>query len=136
MNEVLVFGTFDPLHPGHEYLFHEAKKLGDRLVVVVARDAVIRKEKNRNNHLPEEDRLKAVQGNSDVDEALLGDESPESYAILKKLDFAILALGYDQKPSDEDVWAILGTIGKPNVKVVRLPSHKPEQYKSSLMRTS
>ncbi|MCE9642913.1 MAG: adenylyltransferase/cytidyltransferase family protein [Candidatus Andersenbacteria bacterium] len=136
MKKIVVFGTFDPLHPGHEFLFREAKKMGDYLIVVVSRDATISIEKQRSHHISEQERLQAVQENPDVDEAVLGDEDPRSYALLKNLDFDILALGYDQKPSDEDVWAILGTIGKPNVKVVRLPAHKPEQYKSSLIRTS
>lgn len=131
-----MFGTFDPLHPGHEYLFSEAKKMGKKLVVVVARDATIVKEKMRQNHLPEQDRLQAVRNNADVDEAILGDELPGKYELLKNIDFDVLALGYDQRPSDEEVWNILGTIGKPNVKVVRLPAHKPNVYKSSLMRTS
>lgn len=136
MNTALVFGTFDPIHPGHEYVFREAKKLGDRLVVVVARDATIQKEKNREHHMSEQDRVTAVKSLADIDEALLGDESPDSYELLLKLDFTTLVLGYDQRPSDEEVWAILSSIGKPNVAVVRLAAYKPEQYKSSLMRTS
>lgn len=136
MKKIVVFGTFDPLHYGHEFLFREAKKMGDYLIVVVSRDTTISIEKQRSHHISEQKRLQAVQENPDVDEAVLGDEDPTSYALLQNLEFDILALGYDQKPSDEDVWAILGTIGKPNVKVVRLPAYKPERYKSSLMRTS
>ncbi len=136
MKKIVVFGTFDPLHPGHEFLFREARKMGDYLLVVVARDATISIEKQRQHHMGEQERLQAVQKNPYVDEAVLGDEDPTSYTLLKNLEFDVLALGYDQRPSDEEVWAILGTIGKPNVKMVRLPAYKPEQYKSSLMRTS
>lgn len=136
MKKVLVFGTFDPLHPGHEYLFEEAKKVGDYLVVVVARDATIQQQKNRQHHMSQQERLDAVMKASHVDEVLLGDESPDSYELLKNLYFDTLVLGYDQRPSDEEVEEILRSIGKSEVKIVRLPAHKPEQYKSSLMRTS
>ena len=36
-------GTFDILHMGHIYYLKEAKKLGDELVIVVARDFTVRK---------------------------------------------------------------------------------------------
>lgn len=134
MIRVVLFGTFDPLHRGHEFLFSEAKKLGDYLIVVVSRDRVIQREKNRVHNMPEQKRLQAVREHSDVDEAVLGDEDPGDYVLLKNLDFDVIALGYDQKPTNEEVWNILGEIGKPNVKFVRLPALKPEKYKSSLLR--
>lgn len=36
--EVAVSGGFDPLHVGHLDLFKKAKKLGDRLIVIVNKD--------------------------------------------------------------------------------------------------
>ena len=41
MRRVMVFGSFDPLHDGHRSLFRQARKHGDELVVVVARDVNI-----------------------------------------------------------------------------------------------
>ena len=38
MKKVMCAGTFDIIHPGHLYYLSEAKKYGDNLVVVVARD--------------------------------------------------------------------------------------------------
>ena len=134
--KVLVFGTFDPLHAGHEYLFSEAKKLGDYLIVVIAQDVVIRLQKHREPHMPQQDRLYAVSQVVDVDEALLGDANPSDYSLLKTLSFDCIALGYDQRPDDNNVRELLKNMGKEHVEIVRLPAHKPEQYKSSLMRTS
>lgn len=136
MIRVLVFGTFDPLHSGHEYLFQEAKKLGEKLIVVVARDIAIQQEKHRQNYMSEQDRLRVVQQNTHVDTAILGDESPQAYATLKNLDFEIVALGYDQRPSDDETRRILDSIGKQDVKIVRLASFKPEEFKSSFFRNT
>jgi len=38
---VMTFGTFDRFHPGHEYYLREAKKLGDSLLTVIARDVTV-----------------------------------------------------------------------------------------------
>ena len=45
--KVMVFGTFDIFHPGHEHMLKEAKEYGDELIVVVARDANVKKVKGR-----------------------------------------------------------------------------------------
>lgn len=37
-NRVMVFGVFDGLHPGHRAFLRQARKKGDKLIVVVARD--------------------------------------------------------------------------------------------------
>lgn len=42
MTVVLTFGTFDIFHPGHEYYLREAKKHGDKLVTVIARDQTVK----------------------------------------------------------------------------------------------
>ena len=39
-------GVFDLLHPGHIYFLTEAKRLGDELIVVVARGSAARKFKH------------------------------------------------------------------------------------------
>ena len=43
MDIVLVTGGFDPIHSGHIAYFKSAKKLGDKLIVVVAHDETVRK---------------------------------------------------------------------------------------------
>ena len=35
---VMVFGTFDYLHAGHENLFSQARELGSEIVAIIARD--------------------------------------------------------------------------------------------------
>ena len=134
MKRVLVFGSFDPLHEGHKYLFREAKKLGDELLVIVSRDNDIQTQKKRDSFQSEQERLAAVASDPSVDKALLGDEDPRSYALLTSLSFDVLAVGYDQRPDDATIQSILRQVGKPDVTVVRLQPFKPDQYKSSFFR--
>lgn len=134
MSTVLFFGTFDPLHAGHRNAFAQARALGDRLVVVVARDVTVAAEKGRAPYQREQERLAYVAADSAVDEAVLGDTHASSYSLLAAIPFDILALGYDQTPSDEEVRHLLDGKGLSRVQVVRLAPFKPREYKSSLLR--
>lgn len=40
---VMTFGTFDVFHPGHRFYLSEARKLGNRLLVIVALDSTVEK---------------------------------------------------------------------------------------------
>lgn len=133
-SRVLLFGTFDPLHGGHRHLFQLSRTLGSHLTVIVARDVVIKKQKNRTAFMPEHDRLALVAQDVSVDMAMLGDTEPASYSVLSATSFDILALGYDQKPSDSDTRTILDDLGLAHICIVRLGSHRPQIYKSSLYR--
>ena len=53
---VAVSGGFDPIHVGHIRLFEEAKKLGDRLVVILNNDNWLIK-KNGYVFMPEAERV-------------------------------------------------------------------------------
>ena len=46
MVTVMASGTFDLLHMGHIYYLKESKKLGDKLIVVVACDETVKKMKH------------------------------------------------------------------------------------------
>ena len=114
-------GTFDILHMGHIYFLKEAKKLGDKLVVVVACDSTIRKLK----HEPvtsEKIRLELIKELKIVDEAYLG-QKDDIYKIVEKIKPDIIALGYDQI-HDEKI--ILKNLQNRNIKskIVRIPKYK------------
>ncbi|MDP3997947.1 MAG: adenylyltransferase/cytidyltransferase family protein [Candidatus Andersenbacteria bacterium] len=131
--KVVVFGSFDPLHDGHRFLFNEAKKLGDDLTVIVARDSSIRNIKGREPEAGEERRRLAVAGESAVDRAILGNEG-DRFRILDELDADVVALGYDQEPDDATIRDRLDRLGKRDVRVARLGTYQPHKYKSSLLR--
>ncbi len=98
MTRVMASGVFDILHTGHLHYLTEAKRLGDELVVVIATDSTVR----RNKHepvTPEKMRLELVQALKPVDKAVLGHEN-DRYGIVEELRPDIIAIGYDQ-PFDE-----------------------------------
>jgi FAD synthetase len=94
MVTVMATGTFDLLHMGHIYYLKEAKKLGDKLIVVVACDDTVRKLK----HEPitsEQLRIGLIKELKVVDEAYLGGKN-DMYAIVEELKPDIIAVGFDQ----------------------------------------
>ena len=130
MKSVMVFGTFDLLHEGHLHLFKEAKKYGDTLIVVVARDASVKKIKGFNPHQNELQRLEKVKSCPIVDKALLGYED-DFYKVIEEQKPAVLCFGYDQ-----DKQNIEEELKKRKIKaeIITLTAFEPEKYKSSIMR--
>jgi len=120
MVKVMATGTFDLLHIGHIYFLKEAKKLGDRLVVVVARDSTVRKLKHE-PVTPEKMRVKLIKELKIVDEAALGHEK-DMYAVVEEVKPDIIALGYDQIHDENKIKQELKKRNM-NVKVVRLPEY-------------
>ena len=133
MARILVFGTFDLLHRGHEFFLGEAKKLGSELVVVVARDESVLEIKGREPVHSEQQRLAAVQQLSFVDKAVLGNKISKRYEIVRELKPDIIALGYDQKPSEAE---LRGTLEKMELHpaIVRVPAFNEKEFKSSKLR--
>src|SRR2546430_17104171 len=77
---VMTTGVFDLLHPGHLNMLEEAKKLGDELVIVLARDDSAAREKHK-PITPEEQRRRMVEALKPVDRAVLGPRG-EYYRIV------------------------------------------------------
>ncbi len=115
---VMATGAFDLLHLGHLHYLKEAKKLGDELIVVVATDATVRKEKHE-PITPENMRMEMVASLKPVDRAVLGYEDDRN-RIVEEIKPDIIAVGYDQKHDLEKIKQELSKRGL-NVKVVRLP---------------
>ncbi len=111
-------GVFDLLHPGHVYFLREARKLGDELWVVVARDSTARKFKHE-PIMPEAARFQMVEALKPVDHAVLGHEG-NIYDILDEIRPDIIAIGYDQVHSEERILAECRKRGLAT-KVLRLP---------------
>ncbi len=99
---VMIGGAFEIIHPGHIHTIREAKKLGDVLVVVVARDRTVSKNKGRSPVTGEQLRVELVSSISYVDAAILGGEG-SIYDTLERVRPDIVALGYDQSHREEEI---------------------------------
>lgn len=132
-NRVLAFGAFDLLHPGHLFYLKKAKKLGDKLVVVVARDKNIEFDKGQRAVKSENERLQIVRALKPVDKALLGYKQKSRIKVIKKIKPDVIALGHDQKISKQKIKQYLKKEGL-KAKIVRLPSFKRKEYSSSNKR--
>ena len=129
MKKVMAFGTFDILHPGHTSVLKAAKKLGDHLTVIIARDATVLKVKGKEPVFNEKTRLKNLKQIGIADKVRLGNTGNKYQVIIdEKPD--VIALGYDQKFFVDDLKDIVGK----DVKIVRLKSFKPNIHKSSKLR--
>lgn len=68
--KVAVSGGFDPLHRGHVRLFQEAKKLGDKLIVILNNDNWLKAKKGY-AFMPQEERKEVIKAMAMVDEVIL-----------------------------------------------------------------
>jgi FAD synthetase len=117
MVRVMATGVFDLLHPGHLYFLSEAKKLGDELVVVVARDQTARRLKHE-PYVPEVLRREMVEALKPVDRAILG-SATDIYTTVVEVRPDIIALGFDQRFDEHEIERECARRGVP-LKVVRL----------------
>ncbi|TSC59119.1 MAG: FAD synthetase [Candidatus Peregrinibacteria bacterium Greene0416_19] len=123
---VLLFGTFDRLHPGHEFVLREAAQRGE-VHVVIARDANVRKIKGRDPEQNEENRKTAIESTYPQAHVLLGDDT-DFLAPVRSVSPDLILLGYDQMLPPGVREADLPC------PVERLPAFQPAIYKSSVRR--
>lgn len=83
---VAVSGGFDPLHIGHIRLFKEAKKLGDKLVVILNNDNWVRKKKGF-VFMPQQERMELIKALVSVDRVILTihSKNPKDMSVSKEL---------------------------------------------------
>ena len=96
---VLAAGVFDLLHYGHIRYLEEAKKTGgpdSRLVVIVTRDETVRRQKESDPIIPEDQRRAVIEALKVVDEALLGFEDLDLDRVLQQVEPDIVVVGHDQ----------------------------------------
>ncbi len=99
MKKVMVGGAFNSIHPGHEFFLNKALEFGDYLIVVIATDRTVMKNKG---YLIEEqeERKKNVEKLDIASKVVIGDEENFYKTVaLEKPD--VIVLGYDQKLDDD-----------------------------------
>ena len=134
MKRVMVFGAFDGFHPGHLNFLKQAKKYGDYLIVVVARDQRVKKVKGCLPKKSEKERLKEIKRQKLVNLVLLG-QKKNPYQIIKKVRPDVICLGYDQKIFTQDLPRFLKETGL-KTKIYRLKPYKEKIYHSSIINKS
>lgn len=127
--KILLFGTFDILHPGHQSLFRQARRYGDKIIAVIARDETVKKLKKHPPRFTEKQRQKNLRQTGWADKVYLGDKK-DYFKIIIKIKPDIICLGYDQKFFIKDLKRKIGEWGL-KIKVTRLKSFYPKKYKSS-----
>ena len=96
MKTVAVLGYFDPLHVGHVEYFKLAKKLGDRLVVILNNDKQAKLKKG-SAFMPQEERKAILEALRDVDEVFLSIDTDSTVCrSLEALKPDIFAKGGDR----------------------------------------
>ncbi|XOU94139.1 MAG: adenylyltransferase/cytidyltransferase family protein [Candidatus Kerfeldbacteria bacterium] len=132
MKKVLITGTFDHIHPGHIDFLKQAKKLGDFLIVVIARDKTVTKIKDKTPLKNEYQRQDEIKKLKIADRVILG-KIGDKFEVIELQKPDIICLGYDQKSFTKGLRVELKKRGlKP--KIVRLKSFKPNLYKSSIIK--
>ena len=129
----LTFGSFDHLHPWHDYYLWEAKKYGNHLITIVASDKNISKIKNIAPKYPLEERVAALRALWISDEVVPGSNSYPMQWIEKYAPNSI-CLGYDQRGPFVD--ALESEIHKLwlDTQIIRVAAYHPEKFKSSLLK--
>ncbi|RDE16502.1 MAG: FAD synthase [Candidatus Thorarchaeota archaeon] len=131
--KVLTAGKFDILHLGHLAYLEQAKKLAGpdgELIVVVALDKTIQRERGAPPVFPEEQRRRLVESLKIVDRAILGYDTDDHTSIVVDNRPDIVALGYDQRTDVEALERSITEHGL-HTKIVRLEKGKVSGLSSS-----
>jgi len=100
MKLVVASGYFDPLHVGHLEYLELAKKLGDKLIVIVNSDIQAKLKKGK-SFMNEQDRMKIVLSIKWVDDVFLSIDTDESQCkSLEKIKPNFFVNGGDRKNNE------------------------------------
>ena len=119
---VLAAGKFDILHLGHLAYLEQARKLvgeDGELIVIIALDKTIERERGAPPVFPQEQRRKLVEALEIVDQAILGLDTDDHTEIVLEIKPDLIALGYDQYTDVEKLEKRISERGL-RTKVVRL----------------
>src|SRR3990167_5645894 len=126
---VVVSGYFNPLHSGHIKYFQEAKKLGDKLLVIVNNDKQC--QLKGNIFMNEQERMEIIKSLKMVNDVILSIDVDES--VCKTLEFLkphIFANGGDRFSKDIPEYKLCKKMG---IKMVFGVGGRKTQSSSNLL---
>ncbi len=129
---VMIFGTFDYLHAGHENLFIQARDLGNEIITIIARDKTVKTIKGDYPDHDEKERLENLKATNWSDYIVLGNNKDKT-KVVKEYKPDVIALGYDQFAFTYRLEKFLMDIHL-DAKIIRLKPYRPDMYKSSIIR--
>ena len=101
-SRVLAAGKFDILHLGHLAYLEQAREVAGpdgELIVVIALDKTIERERGAPPVFPAEQRRRIVESLGMVDKAVLGHDTENHTKIVVDIRPDVIALGHDQRTS-------------------------------------
>lgn len=132
---VLAAGKFDLLHLGHLAYLEQARELAGKdgeLVVVIALDKTIEKERGAPPVFPQEQRRRLVEALGVVDKAIIGLDTEDHSEIVVQTRPDIVALGHDQYTDIEKLEKRIAERGL-HTKILRLEKMTADGLCSSTM---
>ena len=130
---VVIFGVFDGIHDGHSSFIKDAKKQGNHLVAIVARDSMVLELKGKSPKYNEVDRINNLLESQDVDLVLLGDPTIGVYNILKEVKPDVVFLGYDQQALYDNLSETIKNGKLPEMEIIRGKPYNGDVLHSSIL---
>jgi|GEM_PF-1344748 cytidyltransferase-like protein len=126
-SKLLVAGTFDHFHVGHQHFLHTASGMCDQLIIIIGREGTVERIKGRVPRNSEEARLERVQSeNIPHAHVRLGRKDGNIWETIREEMPNAIFLGYDQQ-FDE----VKGAKLFPDIEIMRGNAYRPEHFKSS-----
>ncbi|MDP7141457.1 MAG: adenylyltransferase/cytidyltransferase family protein [Candidatus Woesearchaeota archaeon] len=131
MQKVLIFGTYDIIHPGHLNFFNQARKHG-KLTIIISRDKTVKQVKGKLPLNNETKRLANLKSLNITENIFLGNLK-DKYGIIKQLKPDVICLGYDQEHFIDKLKQKIKEFNL-TTKLIRLKPYKEKKYKSSKLK--
>ena len=131
--QVLTFWTFDHFHPGHTHYLRQAWLHWTHLTTIVALDKTVETLKHLTPTYTQDQRVRMIKPVSTTHTVQLWDPN-NPYSCLEQRKPDVICLWYDQHWFAWGIEKRYTTHDLSVPKIIRISSHSPELYKSSILR--
>ena len=131
MKRVLVFGTFDLLHPGHVFILKFAATFG-QVYISLSPDRMVKFYKKREPSFSYHKRYLRLSRFKPTYKIVVSDKRPLTYNILDKVRPDVIILGHDQLLLRPNIIQALKE-KKLNCRIILAPKYHRDIYASSLL---